>query len=1145
MMSKKKQSSTGSQSPNIDAKGNVSVTFWQANTKPLLILSICVVVLSFGIVVWMASRVQPVDMNLINETKQTLQRQYEQRIGEFEARHQQSEKYYQQQISILQQTGEKDEARYDKLVDELIKARGKDIPTQTIDKALQRLQQGDTKEAEAIFKHIVETGEQEVSKTAAAFRHLGALAFLTDTDEALTAYQRAVELAPDNSDGWNYLGQLLERTGQWDRAAEAYQRILTLAESTGNQGLYVLAYNNIGLIYFKKGEWDEALEYYQMSEQIRLEVGDKADLGATYNNIGLIYDNKGEWDEALKYYQKSKQIRLEVGDKAGLGRTYNNIGSIYSKKGDWDNALAYYLKSKQIFIVVGDKPNLGATYSNIGLIYDNKGERDLALEYYQKSEQIKIEMGDKAGLGPLYNNIGLIYDKEGEQDQALEYYQKSEQIAIEVGDKAGLGRTYNNIGLFYDKKGEQDQALEYYLKSEQIATDLGDTAGLGYTALNIAVVYYKQNDRRAIDYVDRSIAIFAELGAQHELSEAKMWQKDIHHQFIEFMPPKLADEVNVFTQDALEKNFSHVKQLFQELEHIQNYSYQVTKALSQEEWEKLKEARTTLQAALNRLNQLYYTQEQKGYGLFGEKRQELNTWIRLIGGDLPPEEPSVAKSLNLYEAEFESFVLATETALKELQTILYHASSPVNYATQPGRRIVQEKQLWDANFEFSRMEIDNTVTRLPESEHGWRGFIDQETGEPVNFAEVREFKRFDQVGGGIHMGETATLASEEDLTDFILRYEAQTKRLLLLGPNGEQFIYQPVEPDVLKSLYRFALSGHNSAISIGWSGTDSSEESNNGEQPVFLHPDFVDTRVGQDLFLADKLPWNLDQEKLLNGKKNPVYEIFKDTREEADHDKKERFDTLRSFFENIEPFDDTNRLDWEERFDKPAFFDILIISLIRFDSKTEAKRYLSQNFTPAEELLKEIDSLPSDIHQARRDVVEQALVEGWHWGQVDKDILELLYALVKKDDPSVSAQKLASAVWNITRERSLSVLIDEPTTIRIRDNTIVLEGTMRCRYATRFIHIDQTGIHTKDPADPESEVRELTALTTITNNALSELETLYPPLKRVGEYARILAFLRWALEESNLAGIDFGSLALYPASDTEQFPTPDAIEIGY
>ena len=92
-----------------------------------------------------------------------------------------------------------------------------------IEAALAKLQQGDTEDAERIFETIVGRRAPDIQEAAAALRHLGALAFLHDTNKALHAYRRSVELDPNDAEGWNQLGHLLRRVGQLDEAIAAYQ----------------------------------------------------------------------------------------------------------------------------------------------------------------------------------------------------------------------------------------------------------------------------------------------------------------------------------------------------------------------------------------------------------------------------------------------------------------------------------------------------------------------------------------------------------------------------------------------------------------------------------------------------------------------------------------------------------------------------------------------------------------------------------------------------------------------------------------------------------------------------------------------------------------------------------------------------------
>lgn len=72
---------------------------------------------------------------------------------------------------------------------------------QMFEAAMSALSEGDTTKAENLFEQVTQKGEQEAKHTAQAYRNLGALAYLNDTQKSLTAYRRATELDPDNVEG--------------------------------------------------------------------------------------------------------------------------------------------------------------------------------------------------------------------------------------------------------------------------------------------------------------------------------------------------------------------------------------------------------------------------------------------------------------------------------------------------------------------------------------------------------------------------------------------------------------------------------------------------------------------------------------------------------------------------------------------------------------------------------------------------------------------------------------------------------------------------------------------------------------------------------------------------------------------------------
>ena len=127
-------------------------------------------------------------------------------------------------------------------------------PGPGIDEALTQLTQGNTAAAKAVFQRVIQAEAPAVKEAAAAWRHLGALAFLDDTEETLSAYRRATELDPENADGWTQFGHLLRRNGELQAAESAYQKVSELGESSSDRSLLAIAYGNLGIIYKIRGE---------------------------------------------------------------------------------------------------------------------------------------------------------------------------------------------------------------------------------------------------------------------------------------------------------------------------------------------------------------------------------------------------------------------------------------------------------------------------------------------------------------------------------------------------------------------------------------------------------------------------------------------------------------------------------------------------------------------------------------------------------------------------------------------------------------------------------------------------------------------------------------------------------------------------
>jgi tetratricopeptide (TPR) repeat protein len=153
-----------------------------------------------------------------------------------------------------------------------------------IDKALKQLAEGNTADAETIFravaeKKIAEGKRKEAKRKAAnqeaaeALRHLGVLAFLHDTKKALDAYHHSTELDPKNPEGWNRLGYLLHRIRALSEAEKVCQKVVASGQSENDQTSIAIGSGNLGIVYRTRGKLDKAEAMYKKALTLFQEVG--------------------------------------------------------------------------------------------------------------------------------------------------------------------------------------------------------------------------------------------------------------------------------------------------------------------------------------------------------------------------------------------------------------------------------------------------------------------------------------------------------------------------------------------------------------------------------------------------------------------------------------------------------------------------------------------------------------------------------------------------------------------------------------------------------------------------------------------------------------------------------------------------------
>ncbi|CAF4265242.1 unnamed protein product, partial [Adineta steineri] len=260
------------------------------------------------------------------------------------------------------------------------------------------------------------------------------LTLTSDNDQDLRTLTDRIrqETFPDPT-GWDILGELLIKMGQFNKAQEIYEILL---HQTTNESVKAPIYNQLGAIKNYRGEYPEALTYYEKSlaiYQITLPFNHR-DLGVSYMDIGNVYRNMDDYSKALSYHEKAVSILQQSLPSNHPDLASSNVctGIVYYSMGDYPKTLFYHEKDLAISqqSLPSNHPHLAMSYNNIGAVYSKMGDYPKALSYYEKNLSILQQSlpSNHPSLASSYDCMDLVYEKMGNYAKAHSFYERAVQI---------------------------------------------------------------------------------------------------------------------------------------------------------------------------------------------------------------------------------------------------------------------------------------------------------------------------------------------------------------------------------------------------------------------------------------------------------------------------------------------------------------------------------------------------------------------------------------------------------------------------------------------------------------------------------------------------------------------------------------------
>ena len=258
------------------------------------------------------------------------------------------------------------------------------------------------------------------------------LAHLGRPDEALTCFERALEINPRDAKAWYNKGVELADLGRHGEALTCYERALEIDPR------YPAAWCNKGVALADLGHAAEALTCFERA----LEINPR--LAEAWYNKGLALADLGGHDEALTCYERA----LEINPR--LAEAWYNKGLALARLGRPEEALTCYERALEI------NPSYPEAWFNKGNALGKLGRPAEALTCYERALEINPRDAE------AWFNKGVVLGKLGHpRAEALACYER----ALEINPR--FAEAWFNRGFDLLRTGRLEEALACFEQAQQ------------------------------------------------------------------------------------------------------------------------------------------------------------------------------------------------------------------------------------------------------------------------------------------------------------------------------------------------------------------------------------------------------------------------------------------------------------------------------------------------------------------------------------------------------------------------------------------------------------------------------------------------------------------------------------------------------
>jgi adenylate cyclase len=323
-----------------------------------------------------------------------------------------------------------------------------------VGEAYERLEQHSGEYAELLSLHFFHAGNREKTyhySLAAGERAQEKFANV----EAAEFFRRALEVsgrlglpAEELAAVWESLGDVCERAGLYNDAAEAYAKALGLRK----EPRLLL---KEGIIREHFGRYSDALRWYTRGLQTAESLELRLELSLAYAGVKL---RQGEFRDCIDWCERVVAEAEPAGELPALAHAYYLLHLSHTSLRSPERA-DFRALALPIYEELGDLLGQANVLNNLGIDAYYEGRWQEALDLYERSKEARERIGDVVGAAQIANNIGEIKSDQGYLTTATELFTEAREVFETSGHRMLATLALSNLGRAAAREGRFDEAL--------------------------------------------------------------------------------------------------------------------------------------------------------------------------------------------------------------------------------------------------------------------------------------------------------------------------------------------------------------------------------------------------------------------------------------------------------------------------------------------------------------------------------------------------------------------------------------------------------------------------------------------------------------------------------------------------------------